>query len=124
MPFEFELVQWLSEQPEFAEIPVSSQPPAERPKRFITVERTGGEQSAILDKPSLAIQCWAESSVEAAWLAETVVSIVLPRVYELADVGSFSIDSVYDYPLDETQPRYQITASTVVHKAFRRIPQN
>ena len=119
MPFEFELIQWLSGQPELKDIPVCSQPPAERPSRFVTVERTGGGQTAILDNPSLAIQCWAPKPVEAAWVAETVARIILPRVFELADVAAFRLGSVYDYPLDETQPRYQITASAVIHKAYR-----
>ena len=120
MPFEYELVQWLSRQPELKNIPVSSQPPAERPNRFITVERTGGSQDTLTDAPSLAIQCWARSEVEAAWVSELVMTIVFPRVYELPDVAKFTVGSVYSYPLDETQPRYQLTVSAVVQKVFRQ----
>lgn len=120
IPFECELVQWLSAQPELAEIPVSTDVPADRPDRFVSVERTGGERTKILDRPELAIQCWAQSSVAAAELADMLVDVVLPRVYELADLGAFSINSIYNYPLDETQPRYQITADAVVHTAVRR----
>ena len=120
MPFEYELIQWLSSQPELKDIPVSSQPPAERPHRFITVERTGGSQDALTDRPNLAVQCWARSEVEAAWMAELVANIVFPRVYELPDVAKFTVGSVYSYPLDETQPRYQLTVSAVIQKAFRQ----
>ena len=38
VPFECELVQWLSAQPELAEIPVSTDVPANRPSKFISVE--------------------------------------------------------------------------------------
>lgn len=120
IPFECELVQWLSVQPKLAEIPVSTDVPANRPSKFISIERTGGERSKILDRPELAIQCWASSSVEASELADELVDVVLPRVYVLSDVGAFSINSVYNYPLDETQPRYQITVNAVVHTAVRR----
>ena len=120
MPFEYELIQWLSNQPELKAIPVSSHPPAERPNRFVTVERTGGSQDALTDTPNLAVQCWARSEVEAAWMAELVANIVFPRVYELPDVGKFTVGSVYSYPLDETQPRYQLTVSAVIQKAFRQ----
>nr|WP_301888457.1 hypothetical protein [Bifidobacterium dentium] len=120
VPFECELVQWLSSQPELAEVPVSTDVPANRPSKFISIERTGGERTKILDRPELAIQCWAQSSVEAAELADMLVDVVLPRVYELADLGAFSVNSIYNYPLDETQPRHQITADAVVHTAVRR----
>ena len=119
MPFEYELIQWLSEQPELKSIPVASQPPAERPNRFITVERTGGSQDALTDNPRLAVQCWARREVEAAWMAELLMSIVFLRVYELPDVAKFTVGSAYPYPLDETQSRYQLTVSAVVQKAFR-----
>ena len=119
LPFECELVQWLNEQGELG-CPCYTLVPADRPVRFITVERTGGSCGAIIDRPSLAIQCWAPTPVEAARLADTLTCAVLPSVYDLPDVGSFYVDSVYAYPLDESTPRYQLTATAVVHKAYSR----
>lgn len=119
MPFECDLVKWLNEQPELKDAPASTLVPASHPKRFITVERTGGRRTPLLDRPSLAIQCWAESQVKASDLADTLADVVLPRVYDLPYLGSFAIDSIYDYPLDGDTPRYQITASAVVHTAAR-----
>lgn len=119
LPFECELVQWLNDQPELG-CPCYTLAPADRPKRFVTVERTGGACGAIIDRPSLAIQCWAPTPVEAARLADTLSCVVLPSVYDLPDVGNFSVDSLYAYPLDEDTPRYQLTATAVVHKAYSK----
>ena len=119
LPFECELVQWLNEQTALG-CPCYTLVPADRPDRFVTVERTGGSCGAVLDRPSLAIQCWAPTAVDAARLADTLSTVVLPSVYELPDVGYFSVDSLYAYPLDERQPRYQLTASAVVHKAYSK----
>lgn len=117
LPFECELVQWLNEQPDIG-CPAYTLTPADRPARFVTVERTGGSCGAVLDRPTLAIQCWAETPVDAARLADTLSTVILPRVYDLPDVGAFSVDSLYAYPLDERSPRYQLTATAVVHKAY------
>lgn len=123
LPFECELVQWLNEQGGLG-CPCYTLVPADRPKRFITVERTGGSCGAIIDRPSLAIQCWAPTPVEAARLADTLTCVVLPSIYDLPDVGSFSVDSLYAYPLDERTPRYQLTATAVVHKAYSKQASN
>ena len=121
LPFDQELVQWLTGRPELEGIPASTLTPADRPDRFITVERTGVEYATDgIDRPSLAIQFWAPTMTEAAQLAQLLSLRVLPAVYDLPDVGRFSVDSVYDYPLDERSPRYQITASAVVHTAYSK----
>ncbi len=40
--------------------------PANRPARFITVERTGGPREFVRELPTYAVQCWAESRWEAS----------------------------------------------------------
>ena len=42
-------------------VPCSTQVPAQRPREFATVERTGGDYQPGRDAPNLAVQLWAQS---------------------------------------------------------------
>ena len=42
------------------------------PTEFVTVERTGGAVTDMVDHPSLAIQCWAATDEDAERLANDV----------------------------------------------------
>ena len=46
--------------------------PADPPTEFVTVERTGGSVTDLVDHPSLAIQCWAATDEAAERLANVV----------------------------------------------------
>lgn len=46
--------------------------PADPPAEFVTVERTGGSVTDLVDHPSLAIQCWAATDEAAERLANVV----------------------------------------------------
>lgn len=118
MGIEPTLVQWLSRQPELADVSVSMDVPQDRPERFVTVERTGGGSTTrgIIGTPTIAVQCWAGTRLEAADLADTVAG-VLGRSIELPQVKRLIINSVANFPLDETQPRYQIVADMVTQQS-------
>ena len=68
---ETQIVQWLAAQSELAGCPVSLDVPAQRPERFITVERVGGAETRFIDTVLLAIQCWAGSRVKEGTLMGT-----------------------------------------------------
>lgn len=87
--------------------------PADRPQRFITVERTGGGREwRVRQLPTFAIQCWAESRWEASELArETADSLEL--LAEHPSVGRVSISSTYNFPSSDGEPRYQIVTEIV-----------
>ena len=115
MNVETTLVQFLNRQPELAGVPVSTDVPARRPERFVTVERTGGAETPFTDHPMLAIQCWDTSRVQASFLAQRVKTL-LERATRIPAVARIVIESTTNYPLDEHTPRYQITAELTVHK--------
>ena len=46
--------------------------PADPPAEFVTVERTGGSVTDLVDHPSLAIQCWAATDEAAERLAHVL----------------------------------------------------
>lgn len=112
---ETQLTQWLSRRPELAGCPVSLDVPEHRPERFITIERVGGAETRLIDMPTVAIQCWAGSRVKAAQLADLTKS-ALEQAWQLPNVARISIQSTINFPLDESTPRYQITAELAVHK--------
>ena len=109
------LVRFLNRQPELMGIPVSTDVPAQRPERFVTVERVGGDETPFVDHPLLAVQCWDASRVEASFLAQRVKPL-LERATRIPAVARVRIESTLNHPLDEHSPRYQITAELTVHK--------
>lgn len=112
---ETQLAQWLSGQPELDGIPVSLDVPPHRPERFVTIERVGGGETKFIDTPMLAIQCWAESRVQAAKVAD-LTKTVLERAWRMPNVARIDVQSTINFPLDESTPRYQITVELTVHK--------
>ena len=98
------LVSWLSSLGYDAHANV----PKDRPGRFVTVERTGGEVADMVDHPSIAIQTWAQSAAEAEEDACAIrlaaISGPLP-----AGVHSMRVDSgpYKFYDEESMQPRYQ-----------------
>ena len=112
------IVQWLAGQPELAGIPVSTNVPANRPDSFVTLERTGGAEDTrgLIDRPTLAVQCWAPTRTKAGDLAETVKH-VLRRATGIPQVKHVAIESTINFPLDESTPRYQLTADMTVQES-------
>lgn len=88
--------------------------PETRPERFVTVERTGGQVSGLVDYPTFAVQCWGESRAEAAALASRATQ-ALQSLVSYPQVASISVDSLYNFPdPDSRQARYQLTVSAVI----------
>ena len=88
--------------------------PADRPVRFVTVERTGGGERNIVDRSTLAVQFWAESRYQASEGAHLLTQILPELAATTPLLGHCRAVSVYSFP-DERQARYQLTveASTV-----------
>lgn len=84
--------------------------PAQRPKRFVTIERTGGNLDRFFDYPTFAIQAWAGSTLEAETLA-TGLRNVMCRDLELEPwIGAVTLGTLYNWPdPDSRQARYQFT---------------
>lgn len=95
-------------------VPAFATVPKDRPKRFVTFERTGGSIDTFRDLPTFAIQSWAQTVAEAAALADEVRA-VLPRLVELADVAKVTVGGTYNFPDPGTkQARYQTVVDLVV----------
>lgn len=91
--------------------PASTQVPAKRPARFVTVERVGGGVGRFEDRPAFAVQCWGESREDAEALAMSTARALRDARGHIPCMKRITVDSLYDFP-DERSQRYQITLST------------
>ena len=93
---------------------VSSRVPEARPKKFVTVERTGGQRTHLWDAPMFAVQAWAQSEAEASALADEVADAILD--WQLDPIVGYSdVRSVYAFPdPDARVPRFQLTVSATL----------
>jgi len=90
---------------------VSTRPPEQAPQggEFVTVERVGGGVADWLDRPSMAVQCWAATEERAEEMANEVRLALLDN--PPLGVLHLAVDSG-PYPFwDEGTglPRYQTT---------------
>ena len=90
-------------------VPSSSAVPSTRPKRFTTVERTGGGYALGKDSPNLAVQVWAETEAEAYALALMAREVLLGMRETCPSVCSCSVGDIYSFFDPESRtPRYQL----------------
>ncbi|HIW77049.1 MULTISPECIES: hypothetical protein [Gordonibacter] len=83
--------------------------PRKRPDRFITVERTGGPlENVVIDRATVAVQCWAASRYEASALAARA-DAALASFSQEPGVTAVKRQSLYNFP-DPTSglARYQL----------------
>lgn len=93
--------------------------PADRPKAFVVIERTGGSRGeAGTSRPTIDAQCWAQTRREAATLAEAVsdaLEVGLPAMSE--DVASARVSSEFrDYDLESWTPRYHLVVEMTANR--------
>jgi len=105
------LIEWLSAR---LSIAAYADVPNERPRRFLTVERVGGGgESPVVDRPRVAVQCWAESRALAADLAMQVSGQVM-YMTGIPRVAKATRGSVVNFPdLIGGNPRYQVVLDLV-----------
>lgn len=112
MNIEALLIAYLSN--ELPDINVSADLPNPRPSKAITVERTGGrEDSIVLDHPTIAIQCWASTRLEAALLADEVDRVM--RDWNDPGVPDVLRSGKYNFPDEYGNPRYQLVYDLIVY---------
>ena len=83
--------------------------PYDRPQRFATVSREGGNVENMVDYPTIAIQTWAQTEAEAEDDANAIRAVALFGVLPVG-VHSMRVNSG-PYPFydkDSMQPRFQI----------------
>lgn len=112
MNAEIAVISYLSDA--IPDVNVSADLPNPRPEKAITIERTGGaENSIVLDHPTIAIQCWANTRLEAALLADEVDKAM--RVWDNPSVPDVQRSGKYNFPDEYGNPRYQLVYDLIVY---------
>lgn len=89
--------------------------PNPMPAEFVTVERTGGGDRNMVDRPTLAVQIWAGGRKAAAELADAVRRD-LESLTGTLGLGAVRVASIYNWPDPETRrARYQLTVEATAH---------
>ena len=89
--------------------------PNPMPDEFVTVERTGGGDRDKVDRPTLAVQAWAQGRKAAAELADAV-RCDLESLTGTLGLGAVRVASIYNWPDPETRrARYQLTVEATAH---------
>ena len=105
------LVEWL---PAVLGVPCLAEVPESKPEAFLTVERTGGATSLGKDEPNVAVQAWAMSRADAAFLAGNAARALALGATRIPEVCSCRVGSTYAFPDPESRrPRYQVDAHFV-----------
>lgn len=112
MDIEAEAIIWLNAN---FRVPAYSDVPEERPAEFLTVERTGGPSDQVsIDRPSVAVQCWAKTRADAAQLANDL-DAVMRDFAQHPGVSRVSRTALYNFPTAQNEPRYQVTFDLVTY---------
>lgn len=97
----------------------SSDVPGDQPGEFVTVERTGGPASSFVDRPTVAVQCWADTDERAEALSHEVR---LRMLTELPPRGVHSVRAnagPYKFNDPATRrPRYQLVLDVACQLAI------
>lgn len=88
-------------------VPVYLEVPANPPKKFILVEKTGSSRTNYLNTAMFAVQSYDESMFKASSLNELVKEALLDAT-TLNEVSASVLNSDYPYPdVDRKEYRYQ-----------------
>ena len=90
------------------DVPVSGDvPEMDTLDAFITVEKSGSNDSRHIRAATIAVQSWARSRAEAAALNETVI-YAMTGITEKPEICRVDLNTDYNYPdLTRNKPRYQ-----------------
>ena len=81
-------------------VPVSSEVPATRPSRFVTVGRVGGSEVELLANPRIDIDAWGTSDLDAATLGETVKTLMWGLAHSSGLISNISRSTFYRSDVD------------------------
>ena len=108
MPFSIiaALVAWLPDQ---VGVPCYAQVPETRPASFCDISRTGGGAGIGIDRPVVAVRCWADTAYNAEQLALKVRDAMALRAGEMPGVWGARVNSGPYYSTESTrQPSSQV----------------
>lgn len=102
------LVEWLSER---LDCPVSQLVPADRPTRFVTLQRTGGAMTTGIDNPVIAVDAWEQTPYGASELALQVRALILYQAVGIPEIRHVDVGAgpFFSPDADSRMPAYRLT---------------
>lgn len=87
------------------------------PAEYVTIERTGGYVDDMVDHPTFAVQCWAQTETRANAMAiELRNSILMDGAGDFGILGATIDAGPYAFFDEYTRsPRYQLVVSCACH---------
>lgn len=96
------------------DVPVYMECPAQKPDRYVLIEKTGGSEKHHIQTATLALQSYAESLYQAAVLNELLKSAMRDSI-TLSQISKAALNSDYNYTdTDKKEYRYQAVYDLVV----------
>lgn len=90
------------------DVPVYMERPAQKPDRYVLIEKTGGSEKSHIQTATLALQSYAESLYQAAVLNELLKGAMMESI-TLPQVSRAKLNSDYNYT-DTTKKEYRYQA--------------
>ena len=81
-------------------VPVSSEVPATRPARFVTVGRVGGQDVELLSNPRVDIDAWGSSDLDASTIGEQVKAAIFALAHTSGLISDVSRSTYYRSDID------------------------
>lgn len=83
---------------------------------LITVERVGGSSDGFMDRPMIAVQCWASTRSKAFDLANKTKTAISDHFVDGFIVTRAELTGFSNFPTDKGEPRYQLAYSIVAYE--------
>lgn len=90
------------------EVPVYMEMPANAPKEFVLIQKTGSREENFIKNASFAIQSYSDSLYNAALLNKLVIS-AMKDIISIDDVSKSALNSDYEFT-DTTTKFYRYQA--------------
>lgn len=99
------VISWLRENGVDAYVEV----PRDRPGEFCVVQRTGGGKAGVKCSPTVAVDCWAATQIEANLFGSKVEQMLIDMPDGIDNVFTCEINSFYENPDPDTgSPRVSL----------------
>lgn len=113
------VVGYLKALPALAGVAIGTRVPNPRPTKHVRVQRVSGQQlNLIRERPTLLVECWGGTDVEAWLLTVTCHEALVGRelvAHNGIELDDRDVSSPVNYPdPSTTSPRYTFTLTTTV----------
>ena len=101
---------------DYLDAPVSTEVPAQRPQRLVTVAQDGGNDTPFLMRPRYSMTCWGDSDQDAKGLARACVDALWDAALDHPYLSACThVSTARDEWTSTGQARYYVTVDLTVN---------